>query len=793
MTPSGESRLDAFGKKIEALGDVLCSVAQTGTRHDSLRRGLEHLVSVAARLTELNERSPDAFEEAVVSDGFRAIAKRNPEEIAFRAWIAPEIVFEGFRYPLEQIVRVFMSAVRSSQDDAAKQAADSLEDVLERIVAKPGNGNLSKIALRTSTQLTRFALDQQFTYTPVVAWGWFDSVALIHPAMGFRPFEIEYFEDFVTTLWTHTRMLIRRGRKDLYESLVDSLIGATGHYDGSRAPDPYDHQLKAHVRDEAFRDWARQADALDRERQRIGSVSELQAWRDQVEQYAKAALDFVSDDGEDDFRSAVAGWLASGEGVLRRNRVSSVLFSSGSYAIFSERYDWLPLLIDYAQPTDSDASWAGWNPFPRSLDHIIQHYLLPLSNPEGLDFWEGRHGHTGYDEELALLLVLRELAPMASSSGGTVDSLTAGSAPADATRQVPLFNTSLGRFSLQEVKNLDWLSERMKPACKRLTAKPQVLLEIGIPTEHHKWLLETALPAYLESMKRAAEAEEQRRVLNQELNTARIEAFAAAVHDAFVDAASFRALLERVGHAFSVSDVKDGMFGMNTLMPRNAFLDIPYEYWSMSDDQMGRELARGVDHALIDRLVESARPSPGTLGDALGTLGTTDTLILTARVWDSDSLIDMTRFSTIGGDDPARLPAQAGWYAAEDDSRVPVIENYRLREHGTLVVRTAGLGRLTEYKPIPDDCGRLELRMPISVCIREVSEDPQLAERLLSDQPEWLQDVPAGTGPEKALKSRVWLRILVSYEYVPEEQQGMLLTRDADPERSDDGRDVASG
>lgn len=782
MTAAAEGRLDAFGKKVEALGDVLCSVAQTGTRHDSLRRGLEHIAALAARLTELNERSPEAFQEAVVPDGFRAMAERNPDEAAFRAWIAPDVVFAGFRYPLEQIYRVFVSAVRSSQDEAAKRAADCLEDVLERIVAAPGNGSLVKIALRTSTQLTRYALDQPFTYVPVVAWGWFDTVALIHPAMGYRPFDIEYLEDFITTLWTHTRLLMRRGREDLYESLVDSLIGAADHYHGSRAPDPYDQELRAHFRDEAFRDWARQAETLDRERQHIGSLSDLKAWREKVELYASGAPDYMTDEGEGSFGGAVAGWLASGEGVLKRNRVRALLFSSGSYAIFNERYEWLPLLIDHAQPKDSDASWAGWNPFPRNLDQVIQHYLLPLASRDGLDFWEGRHGHTGYDEEFALLLILRELASMASSSTAPLGEQTTDSAPADAAPQLPAFNTSLGRFSLQEVKNLDWLADRIKPACQRLADKPHLLLEVGVSAAQQEWLLGEALPAYLDSMKQAAKVEEQRRVLDQDLSAGRIEAFAAAVHDAFVEAAPFRALLVRGGHASTVSEVKEGMYGMNTLIPRNAFLDISYEHWSMADDQLGRELGSGVDHLLVSTLVDSALPSQGSLDDALREFGVESTLILTARVWDPDSLIDMTRFSTIGRDDPTRLPGQAGWYAVDDDCKVPVIENYRLRRRGTLVVREADLGRLTEYEPVPSDCGRLELRMPISVCVREVLEDSQLAEQLLSEQPEWLQNVPAGTEPEKALRSRVWLRVLVSYEYEPEKQAAILLLRDADSE-----------
>jgi hypothetical protein len=227
-------------------------------------------------------------------------------------------------------------------------------------------------------------------------------------------------------------------------------------------------------------------------------------------------------------------------------------------------------------------------------------------------------------------------------------------------------------------------------------------------------------------------------------------------------------------------------YGLNTLSDKAMFFEDWYVYYGMFEDEVARAIVSGEEERVLTQLADAATATDQSIEWCIGhMLDQAKPVIITSMLFDPESLLDMDKFVPTHAREGSTLlfPEElkvAGWYRQTNELYVPIFEFWPLRKRGTLVLDAARLGMWTQYDPNPKDSPQGQLHGFLSVLVSEVAEHPDLVEDLKHKESEWVVKRPSWMSEKDVMKTRVWMRILERFAYVPTEDSAFLLTKDAD-------------
>jgi len=110
------------------------------------------------KIFEIQQSDPDKFEQLIVTQDFFELYKKDEKEAKFLLAFDPEKYLISSSTAINQITRVYESAVNSQNEEVSRFAVYHINWILARLTKKPNNDLFVEQILRKLSEISRTAI-----------------------------------------------------------------------------------------------------------------------------------------------------------------------------------------------------------------------------------------------------------------------------------------------------------------------------------------------------------------------------------------------------------------------------------------------------------------------------------------------------------------------------------------------------------------------------------------------------------------------------------------------------------
>ena len=206
---------------IEGIGDIL--FYQTRRQNNvPVIKGLQTLEDTITRLLQLKNDNPDKFSQLVYSEEFINYSAQNasqPEKIASFCLANPDEHLAEISYPLNQIERVYLSAVSNNNRQIAYTALKHITKIMHQIATSPDNDIILELFVRKLSNCIQTAIQKNDGSSSMAA-SWFIKSVFKEPHTGKGAFHIPYLDIYDRYFLKNMQYIINEDKDDNFREVI---------------------------------------------------------------------------------------------------------------------------------------------------------------------------------------------------------------------------------------------------------------------------------------------------------------------------------------------------------------------------------------------------------------------------------------------------------------------------------------------------------------------------------------------------------------------------------------------
>ena len=761
---------------LEGMGDIL--VFETKRQKNKLiLDGLQKISDSVKKIFEIQQSDPDKFEQLVVSQDFFELYKKDEKEAKFRLAFDPEKYLISFSTAINQITRVYESAINSQNEEVSRFAVHHINWILARLTKKPNNALFVEQILRKLSEISRIAVkrNDKSMYTATIHW----YTDIVFNRLGIKEggFDLAYLDLFDRYFFSTVKYIVSEDQKSLFYTLVSSLIDGIhiptynkgkvwnyGHiilrsdlekYNQLDKKYNIEKKIKEVANSEADLDTKDKLDAWLKKFNELKAIIEpnlIPTQRKEAEKLEQEIKDFVLSQ-------------------FKYNNLLEVVFAIGAYCLFKKRPSYIKYLWEYKQPPDSDASWIGHDIIPRTLDEVIRFYFRKGLFERKFDFWEGHHGSERYYKQYFLLLLARVLQNVRADSEGKFPQIE---------------NYKLPDLHIYRLSDLEHSIDGFIQLATDLKTEKNLIAELGFDVKRIDELFDDKLILFLKKLKEEVNKQISAKHKTQNISPKKVEEFKEEVLKSFYESASLRDIFTKYLKAYE-DKVKEKITGKKERFEINivdvddkaAFFEEWYVHYAGWGENYGRNLASGEDSYLLDEIAKECKEiSKDEFEITLSKFKNPDDIVIFAtniafwRFFEGSKNFKPKWYRN----KQLNIKGFGGWYEFKGKS-IPVFETYHQKiERQILILNKKKIGRLVQLSPLNKGEDKSLVRDIFYMNIQAFSENKDLMDQFIKKLPEWLKKIGDEQKQREYFQERVLIHIFERFEYnKPDDFEGYKL------------------
>lgn len=750
-------------QSLEGIGDIL--VFETRRQKNKLvLDGLQKIRASVERLFDVQQDDPDRFEALVLSQEFLQLYRADEKEAQFRLAFEPEKYLISFSAAINQIVRVYESAIDSQNTEISRFSVYHINWILGALASREKNAIFVEQLLRKLAGITRVAVGREDRSAYAAAIHWYTSIVFERPGEE-RTFVLSYLELFDKYFFSTVRYIVSENKFAIFESLVSTLVDGIHVQDYHRGEIwNYGHLImrenfQRYIQLNSEHEIERRVKELADSENDIDTQEKLSAWLKKFDELKEIIEPHLAKTQEKAARELETNIKNFATLHFKHQNLLEVVFAIGAFCLFKERYRYIRHLWEYKQPPDADASWLGHDITPRTLNEIIGFYFRKGLFEQKLDFWEGHHGSEQYHKQYFLLLLTRVLQGVPKGPEG---------------RYSEIENYKLPDLNVYRLSDLEYSIDGFIELARNLKEAKGAIGELGFDTANLDELFEIKLVLFLEKLRKEARKQISAKHKTGDISEKKIQEFKNEVVKSFSKGAHMREIFRDYLSAYEdrtderVTDTKE-RFGITIADDKAAFFDEWHVHYVGWGENYGRDLAGGESSQLFDELAKGCRQiSKEQFEFTLSTykdIG--DIVIFTTRVGTWRFFQESPNFRPKWHRDVEQIQIGSfeGWYDYEGQS-IPVFETFHRKiDNQTLILNKQAIGQLVQLSPLNEGEDAEAVEGIFYIDVRAFSDDPEMMNALIEKAPEWLKKVGDESRQRDHLQERVRIQVLERFEY----------------------------
>jgi len=587
---------------LEGIGDIL--VFETKRQKNKLvLDGLQKISDSVKKIFEIQQSDPDKFEQLVVSQDFFELYKKNEKETKFRLAFDPERYLISFSTAINQITRVYESAINSQNEEVSRFAVYHINWILARLTKKPNNALFVEQILRKLSEISRTAIERNDKSMYAATIHWYTDIVFNRLRRKEGEFDLAYLDLFDRYFFSTVKYIVSEDQRSLFHTLVSSLIDGIhiptynkgkvwnyGHIILRSDLEKYNQLEKKYNIEKKIKELANSEADLD-------TKDKLDTWLkkfNELKAVIEPNLTPTQREEAEKLEQEIKGFVLS---QFKYNNLLEVVFAIGAYCLFKQRPSYIKYLWEYKQPPDSDASWIGHDITPRTIDEVIRFYFRKGLFERKFDFWEGHYGSERYYKQYFLLLLARVLQNVRADSEGKFPQIE---------------NYKLPDLHIYRLSDLEHSIDGFIQLVADLKTKKNLIAKLGFDVKRIDELFDDKLIHFLKKLKEEANKQISAKHKAQNISPKKVEEFKEEIFKSFYESASLRDIFTKYLKTYE-DKVKEEIagkkerFGINIVDDKAAFFDEWHVHYVGWGENYGRNLASGEDSYLLDEIVKGCK------------------------------------------------------------------------------------------------------------------------------------------------------------------------------------------
>jgi hypothetical protein len=672
---------------------------------------------------------------------------------------------------------IWLSAIKNENDEVSAYVVYHLEYILAELARDRRNEDQIEQILRFLNQLTWEILSKhngkridRSIYPAAISW----YINTVFNNLGDNGFDLELLPVFNKFFYSSAKIIIKHTADEVFKYLVSSLVDGAFAF-GHDIDKLWEYQsILLRIDHTKYQTLEQQhsihqtVQSLISSGQKMTDPKQLSEWLKKFNELTKVIKSNIPNEhirelekNEKDIKQGV-------EKSYKHNSLLDLVLAIGAYALFSKKYHYVRMILEYKQPPDSDASWVGENIVPDTIQDALNIYPKLWRLEREYDFWEDHHGSSRYFKTFFIVLLLK-LIMKSHQSLEQLSNLT--------------LNFDLDPYQLSTLTRID-------EELSGLIAKMQepdywsILVNLGIPQNEQTDLVEK-IRAVLNRAKAAAEQKLAEVERQQGVSQIKVEKFIKDFQTAFNKRAGVREILKWKSKFIDKSSEEYSgelqRFGINIIDNKAAFFDEWYIHYGDWGSNYGENMAIGENNHLIEEIVSTCTEvKDQSLSDTLSKFKNLSDVILIANVSATyQYLHDKSEFTPAWKKsdlEPLNLGQFKGWYKFRN-LNIPVFEwVFDRSEVSIIALDSTKMGDLIQYSPLNSGENLAEKHGIFYINIKEFSKEPELMNKYISSPPDWLKKIGTVAKQEEYLKQRVLLNLLQRFDLTKNPQfQGYVV------------------
>ncbi|OGQ29920.1 MAG: hypothetical protein A3B79_01765 [Deltaproteobacteria bacterium RIFCSPHIGHO2_02_FULL_50_15] len=756
---------------LKGIGDIL--VYETRRQEIELvLKGLGKIRNALERIFEIQIKDPLKFEKLIASPEFHELYRKDEKEAQLRLVFKADDYMIGFSTPVNQIVRIYETAVDSQNKKVSRSAAHHLNWILASLSKRAGNGLFVEQTLGKIAEILRVAVKRGDGSMYSAAINWYINIVFD------KDFDLSYLDLFDKNFFSTIRYIVSEEHTTLFKALVAALVEQIDiptyyrdeifNYGKLICSDDFSkyRQLNAELNiDQHTRELWGSAKDLD-------TKENLDKWIQKFEAFKKCLephFDPSQRGQAQELEKKIKGYVVS---QFKYQNILEIVFAIGAYCLLpsKKRYSYIKYLWECKQPGDADAVWVGHNIIPTSPDELISFYFKKQLFDRAFDFWEGHHGSEKYYKEYFLLLLANLLKSIPPDSEGKYQQVVEYRLPDLHVHRLSDLIHSIGDLA---------------SLATELTQNNALLEELGLNTNNSHALFNEKVVPFLERLKQEANNQIIAKQKFQRISPAKVDEFKNDVLKGFYDSATIRDIFVKYFKAYedhrceAIDDKKVGC-GNDRVSEKAAFFDewhIHYTDWGRN---YGRNIAAGESSHVL-KVIESncQSVSNSSFENILENFQTPgDIAIFSTNVDIWQYFENSQNFkSKWHGVEQLDIKSFAGWYEFRG-MQIPIFKTYNKdADNQILILNRSKSGKLVQWTPLNKGDHSSLVKDIFYMDVQAFSENTQLMDDFIKGPPQWLKDIGDTEKQRTYLEACVRIIIFERFEYlIGDDFQGYKIT-----------------
>lgn len=776
LTNKNRKRQEKFIRSLEGIGDIL--VFETKRQKNKLvSEGLEKIKNIINRLFEFKNENRDKFEEIALNQNSNK--KYKPDEISsyLKSATRAKKNLVGFYSPINQIIRVFKTAIDSQNREISIKAALNLIQILENLASKENNDLFIDNILVQLTEITRIAVENEDETAYFTAISWYIDI-VFRSSIQDKDFQLSYLNLFDNFFFQTVQYIISKNQKSVFEKLVKSLIDRIYFLTPSRSVWSFGHiLLETNIEiygdlDKKFQIEKRLKELSTLEK-RLNSRADLDSWFVNFEDL-KTLVNKYAPDEEKDYLSKLENELRNYiTSRYKYNNLVNIMFAIGAYCLFKKRYSYIKYLWEYKQPPDSDSTWIGHEIIPNNLNTTVTFFFSIDNLDYKFHLWEDHHGNRIYFKQYFLLLLMNALRKIPIN---------------DRKKFIQEDQIHLSQVPIRELHNLENSIEDLISLSAKFENEHQLFSELGFDNSKIDELINDYLIPLLQNLRELSKKKTEHELITRKISNQKKKEFMRDLVNGMESSSSIRKIFKDylnsfrdLSSNFELSDKSIKKIGINSIFDKEAFIDDWYIVYGNIGYQYGSGLGLSEDSAIINELSEHC---------VSGDIEDFDKLLISINNPDKLFILATNHsYWKFFGDNKNVIPKWLneekqldyqefqGWYEI-NNSLIPIFEIYtRTKENLILILNKTKMGDLIQHSPLDSLDEEIYQNGYFYINIRSFSDDKKSMKEFLSDPPEWLEKYENRDKKRAYLNTKVLLQIYERIQYKStNEDQGFIFT-----------------
>lgn len=753
-----------LNENFQGAGDIL--VMETKRRRNELVvESLERIYNLIKYLFQLQKEDPERFERILLEKEYFDLYEKNKENAELALAFFPEKYLVGFYTPINQIFRVHEAALSVGNSEVSRHAVLYFIRILSDLTKTKKNGLFVEQLLRQIAKASREAIKSNDVSMYGATFRWYTDVVFDITEEDEEPFQLEYLETFDNYFFSSIQYVVNEDKLSLFRDLVRLLVEGI-HVPIFSSPEVWEYahkflnaDLNLYRRLDAEHGIEKTVSDLSNNQKYISSEEDLKKWMKRfkgIVEVLEPNFPAVQEELSDLKRKI----NQEARLTFKFNNALEHVFALGAFCVFKDKPEYIKYLWEFKQPPDSDASWSGHNIFPETLDEVVRFYFQKPWYRRRKDFFEDHHGNELYEKQYFILLLGRALNAVKKNEGsGEYDQINSFQLP-----DLPAYTMS---DISHTVNNLLEVAEGLKE-------KKEFLYKLGFAEESLEEIFTIKLEVFLKILKKKAEDGIEIQHANKSISEGKVEEFEKDVLKEYKNASSLRGVLFYHGLLEDKSDTADQSqvrIGINQVDDKAIF----FQDWHISYHGWGENYGRGMAHretAYLLEKIEAVSESSDliSLDTEILEQANPESIFILAK---NESLMHFTenheKFQQrwLTNRKPIEVSNFQGWYSV-GNLDIPVFSVFD--ESGSnkiLLLNTNTFGKVVQLSPL-DPQRPLEKRIEtFSFEINAFSDNADLMDEIISQNPEWLRGEGSVENQKELLKKRVWIRIFQRIKFEP--------------------------